>query len=85
MRQRPRPKRTAAMLQLLGLLCSACASNSPPRQPVPPLPTLARQPAQPSQCLPTCSANAASEFERWLNTLTGQGEQDRPAKPLTTL
>lgn len=84
MHPRRKPRLTAATPMLLALLCSACASNSPPLPSVPPLPPQARQPLTPPQCLPTCSANVRSDFERWLNTLTGQPEPDKPAKPATT-
>lgn len=83
---RPKPLLTAMLLPLLLL---GCGHASPLLKPtagaqIPPLPVQARQPASPPECLPTCSANARSEFERWLTTLTGQPEQDKPAKPATT-
>ncbi len=62
---------------MLAVLCahmSACSTTydlpaSASALPVPALPRSARQPEQPAQCLPTCSANAASDDENWRNSL----------------
>lgn len=74
MHKTPNAKRLKPMLAVLSLLVSACSSNSlPPAQPMrldrPPLPAAARQPVKPSQCLPTCSAGAASDDENWRSLL----------------
>lgn len=85
---RHKPWRLELTLMLLALLSSGCGHGSPLSKPVPgpqipPLPVAARQPAMPPTCLPTCSANASAEFDRWLSTPTPPASPVKPASAPT--
>lgn len=87
------PRMTLGLQLLLvtgcALLLAGCGHNpplppvSPPR--IPPLSPLATLPTPPAQCLPSCSAGAASDAKSWLDTLTGSGSQPKPVSATTGL
>ena len=86
----PRWRRSAGRLMLFVLsgLALGCAQkpqvSGPVLRPlVQPLPAIARPPQKPPECSPTCSSNAATDDERYRDTLTRLGQPVPPVPPTT--
>ncbi len=88
MQHRAMPGLLLLLVSACALSLAGCATSSPPQPPVAPpriptLSSLATLPTPPSQCLPTCSAGAASDAKSWLDTLTGSGSPPKPVSATT--